>query len=107
MRLLLSESEHQFVNIAMAGVRSPRASGKQGEMSEQYGEEVIGVHALRFQSRDADGLYVGVGQILYGVEVASATPPSHPSLHTAIDRHSIPSRFVRRSRPSDDLDRQR
>ena len=46
-RLLLSESEHQFVNVAMAGVRTPRASTKQGEPSEQWGEEVIRVYALR------------------------------------------------------------
>lgn len=44
-RLLLSESEHQFVNVAMAGVRTPRASTKQGEPSEQWGEEVIRMYA--------------------------------------------------------------
>jgi endonuclease YncB( thermonuclease family) len=41
VRMLLSDNEHQFVNIAMAGVRAPRASTKQGEPAEQWGEEVI------------------------------------------------------------------
>ena len=46
VKLLLSETEHQFVNVAMAGVRSPRASPKQGEPSEQWGEEVTRIHSV-------------------------------------------------------------
>lgn len=37
----MPDGEHQFVNIALAGVRSPRVSSRQDEPSEQYGEEVI------------------------------------------------------------------
>lgn len=40
VRLLMPDGEHQMVNIALAGVRSARASTKQGESSEPYGEEV-------------------------------------------------------------------
>ncbi|KAF7376231.1 Nonsense-mediated mRNA decay factor [Mycena sanguinolenta] len=39
VRLLMPDGEHQVVNIALAGVRSARASSKQGEPSEQWGEE--------------------------------------------------------------------
>lgn len=39
VRLLMPDGEHQIVNIALAGVRSPRASSKQGEPSEPWGEE--------------------------------------------------------------------
>ncbi|KAL0565818.1 hypothetical protein V5O48_016203 [Marasmius crinis-equi] len=39
VRLLLPEGDHQIVNIALAGVRSPRASSKQGETAEPWGEE--------------------------------------------------------------------
>ncbi|KAH0589010.1 hypothetical protein H2248_004787 [Termitomyces sp. 'cryptogamus'] len=39
VRLLMPDGEHQIVNIALAGVRSPRASTKQGELSEPWGEE--------------------------------------------------------------------
>ncbi|KAG5730041.1 hypothetical protein E4T56_gene5842, partial [Termitomyces sp. T112] len=39
VRLLMPDGEHQIVNIALAGVRSPRASTKQGEPSEPWGEE--------------------------------------------------------------------
>ncbi|KAG6918719.1 hypothetical protein DXG01_012204 [Tephrocybe rancida] len=39
VRLLMPDGEHQVVNIALAGVRSPRASSKQGEPSEPWGEE--------------------------------------------------------------------
>lgn len=37
----MPDGEHQFVNIALAGVRSPRVSSRQDEVSEQWGEEVI------------------------------------------------------------------
>jgi staphylococcal nuclease domain-containing protein 1 len=40
VRLLMPDGEHQVVNIALAGVRSARASSKQGEPSEPWGEEV-------------------------------------------------------------------
>lgn len=40
VRLLMPEGDHQFVNIALAGVRSPKTSGKLGEPSEQWGDEV-------------------------------------------------------------------
>jgi staphylococcal nuclease domain-containing protein 1 len=33
-------AHHQIVNIALAGVRSARASTKRGEPSEPWGEEV-------------------------------------------------------------------
>ncbi|TFK44793.1 hypothetical protein BDQ12DRAFT_702162 [Crucibulum laeve] len=39
VRLLMPDGEHQMVNIALAGVRSARASSKQGEPSEPWGEE--------------------------------------------------------------------
>lgn len=40
VRLLMPEGDHQFVNIALAGVRCPKTSGKLGEPSEQWGDEV-------------------------------------------------------------------
>ncbi|KAI0365623.1 transcription factor [Pilatotrama ljubarskyi] len=39
IRLLMPDGEHQFVNIALAGVRCPRVASKPGETSEQWGEE--------------------------------------------------------------------
>ncbi|KAF9465009.1 hypothetical protein BDZ94DRAFT_1281658 [Collybia nuda] len=39
IRLLMPDGEHQVVNIALAGVRSARASTKQGETPEPWGEE--------------------------------------------------------------------
>ncbi len=39
-RLLMPDGEHQIVNIALAGVRSPRVASKPGESSETWGEEV-------------------------------------------------------------------
>jgi staphylococcal nuclease domain-containing protein 1 len=39
VRLLLPEGDHQVVNLALAGVRAARASGKPGETSEPFGEE--------------------------------------------------------------------
>ena len=51
VRLLLSDGEHQFVNIAMAGVRTPRTSTKQGDPAEQWGEEVIPIYPVISLSR--------------------------------------------------------
>ncbi|KZT08461.1 transcription factor [Laetiporus sulphureus 93-53] len=39
VRLLMPEGEHQFVNIALAGVRCARVASKPGEQSEPWGEE--------------------------------------------------------------------
>lgn len=36
----MPDGNHQIVNVALAGVRSPRVSSKQGEPSESWGEEV-------------------------------------------------------------------
>lgn len=36
----MPEGDHQMANIGLAGIRSPRASGKQGEVAEQWGDEV-------------------------------------------------------------------
>ena len=36
----MPDGEHQFVNITLAGARSPRAGSKQGETSEPFGDEV-------------------------------------------------------------------
>lgn len=40
IRLLMPEGDHQFVNITLAGVRSPRVASKPEETSEPFGEEV-------------------------------------------------------------------
>src|SRR5260221_230973 len=40
VRLFMPEGDHQMVNITLAGVKSPRASTRQGESSEPLGEEV-------------------------------------------------------------------
>ena len=40
VRLFMPDGEHQFVNITLAGARSPRAASRQGETSEPFGDEV-------------------------------------------------------------------
>lgn len=40
VRLLLPGGDQQLANIAIAGVRCPRSSSKQGDASEKWGEEV-------------------------------------------------------------------
>ncbi|KAI0081272.1 transcription factor [Panus rudis PR-1116 ss-1] len=39
VRLILPEGDHQFVNLALAGVRAPRVSSKPDETSEPFAEE--------------------------------------------------------------------
>ena len=40
VRLFMPDGDHQMVNISLAGIKSPRASTRQGESSEPWGEEV-------------------------------------------------------------------
>jgi hypothetical protein len=46
VRLFMPDGEHQFVNITLAGARSPRAASKQGETSEPSGDEVSWCRSL-------------------------------------------------------------
>ncbi|KAG9094261.1 hypothetical protein FRC07_011333, partial [Ceratobasidium sp. 392] len=39
VRLFMPEDQHQFANISLAGVRCPRAGGRDGEAAEEWGEE--------------------------------------------------------------------
>jgi len=39
VRLMLPDDTHQLINLSLAGVRSPRASGRDGEAPEPWGEE--------------------------------------------------------------------
>ncbi|EIN12033.1 transcription factor [Punctularia strigosozonata HHB-11173 SS5] len=67
VRLLLPDGDHQFANIALAGVRSPRAAGKQGETSEQWGEEAKFFTETRLLQR-------GVKVTLLSLPSSTATP---------------------------------
>ena len=40
IRLIMPDGDHQFVNIALAGVRCSRVASKPGEATEQWGDEV-------------------------------------------------------------------
>ena len=40
VRLQMPEDQHQFANISLAGVRCPRATGRDGEAAEEWGDEV-------------------------------------------------------------------
>lgn len=45
VRLMLPGDVHQIINLALAGVRSPRASGREAETAEPWGDEVLD-HAI-------------------------------------------------------------
>lgn len=54
VRLMLPDDTHQIINLSLAGVRSPRASGREGEPAEPWGDEArfftesrIGQRAVR------------------------------------------------------------
>ncbi|KAG6903018.1 hypothetical protein C0995_007451 [Termitomyces sp. Mi166 len=67
VRLLMPDGEHQIVNIALAGVRSPRASTKQGEPSEPWGEEAKFFTESRLLQRP-------VRVIILSLPTSTATP---------------------------------
>jgi len=88
----------------MAGVRTPRPSTKQGEPSEQWGEEVKRIYAVSCHDALTYDI-LGVGQVLYRVEATSTTRSSYASFPTSIDRHAIPSRCIKHPSPSNVPDR--
>ncbi|KAI0958387.1 hypothetical protein AcV7_004220 [Taiwanofungus camphoratus] len=67
VRLLMPDGEHQFINLALAGVRCARAASKQGEPSEPWGEEARFFTESRILQR-------GVRVQLLSLPTATATP---------------------------------
>lgn len=39
VRLLLAPDQHQLVNLQLAGIKCPRAGGRENEAGEPFGEE--------------------------------------------------------------------
>ncbi|KAJ3724605.1 hypothetical protein C8R42DRAFT_695244 [Lentinula raphanica] len=81
VRLFMPEGDHQLANIALAGVRAARASTKQGEPSEPWGEEAKFFTESRLLQRP-------VRVQLLSLPTSTATPfqpnggPSAPSTAT-------------------------
>ncbi|KAH9915674.1 transcription factor [Fomitopsis serialis] len=67
VRLLMPEGDHQFANIAMAGVRCARVASKPGETSEPWGEEAKFFTEMRLLQRP-------VRVVLLSLPNATATP---------------------------------
>jgi hypothetical protein len=87
VRLFMPDGEHQFVNIALVGARSPRVASKQGETSEPWGDEVSDCGGLAYMPRE----YLNhAGEIFHRIASASTRRKSSTSLATHRDRHAIP-----------------
>ncbi|KAH9832295.1 transcription factor [Rhodofomes roseus] len=67
VRLLMPEGDHQFANIAMAGVRCARVASKPGETSEPWGEQAKFFTETRLLQRP-------VRVVLLSLPNATATP---------------------------------
>ncbi|KAI0000404.1 transcription factor [Russula vinacea] len=67
VRLFMPDGEHQFVNITLAGARSPRAASKQGETSEPFGDDAKYFTESRLLQR-------GVKVQLLSLPTVTATP---------------------------------
>ena len=89
----MPDGEHQFVNITLAGARSPRAASKQGETSEPFGDDVS-----RYGSptNTASALILSsnhLGEIFHGIAPTSTRSQSTTSFTTYCDRHAIPDEW--------------
>lgn len=87
IRLILPDGDHQFVNITLAGVRSPRVANKPEETSEPFGEEVKFCFAIPLAF---PVLTHGVGQILHGDAPAATSSDRTPSFTPERHRHPLP-----------------
>lgn len=88
VRLYMPDSEHQVVNIALAGVRSARAATKAGEPSEPWGEEV-GRHIRHIKQILT---LLGIGQILHRISPFATTCPRCNTLSTNSLCYALPNR---------------
>ncbi|KAI0302486.1 transcription factor [Russula brevipes] len=90
VRMFMPDGEHQFVNITLAGARSPRAASKQGETSEPLGDEAKYFTESRLLQRP-------VKVQLLSVPTATATPfqtngsnsPAPASIFIGIVLHAV------------------
>ncbi|KAF7296136.1 Transcriptional factor [Mycena kentingensis (nom. inval.)] len=82
VRLLLPDGDHQMANIALAGVRSSRASSKQGETSEPWGEEARFFTEARLLQRQ-------VRVVILSLPTSAATPFQSGGANTAPATASI------------------
>ena len=82
----MPEGEHQFVNITLAGARSPRAASKQGETSEPWADEVSRSWGLICTTWATNFL---LGEILHGVASTSTRCESATPLTAHCNCHPI------------------
>jgi hypothetical protein len=93
VRLFMPDGEHQFVNITLAGARSPRAASRQGETSEPLGDEVSCVNAQRVLLGCANSLTPnGVGKIFHRIASSSTGSQSATSFRAHRDRDTVPNK---------------
>jgi len=89
VRLLLPDNVHQFANVSLAGVRSPRTASKQGESAEQWGEEARYFTESRLLQRTVRVTLLsqsGLGASPVG-NAAAAGAPTPASLYIGIVMH--------------------
>lgn len=90
VRLLLPDGDHQFVNLTLAGVKSPRAVNKPEETPEQYGEEAGAINRAVLGSE----LIVVVGKVVHGATAPATlcqgdTPFSAKLICNTFPNHSF------------------
>lgn len=89
----MPDGEHQFVNITLAGARSPRTASKQGETSEPLGDEVSRYRSLT----NAAGTLIlhpnHLGEIFYRIASTSTHSQSATSFTAYRDRHAVPDQW--------------
>ena len=93
VRLLMPEGDHQFANIAMAGVRCARVASKPGETSEPWGEEVGSRLPCVLRRGPSVHVYevMSSGQVLHGDAPAPTTGSCGTLVAPQRDGNSVPS----------------
>jgi hypothetical protein len=88
---------HQFLNVALAGVQSPRMSSKQGEGSEPWGEEVGHAHGLLpvmfFLRLIRKTERLCLGQVLHRVSPSPASGARPDFIPSTVHRYCVPNWF--------------
>jgi hypothetical protein len=86
----MPDGEHQFVNVTLAGARSPRAASRQGETFENLGDEVSRADLRRTLRAELHAQTLS-GEIFHRIASSSTARQSTASLSTYCDRHTVPN----------------
>lgn len=92
VRLMLPDNVHQVINLSLAGVRSPRSSGREGEAAEPWGDEAKFFTESRVGQRNVKVTLLAVPPptgVPFSSTASSATAATSASIMIGVVEHPM------------------